>query len=95
MIQMHRNGMIVCDEDATMDLKMKTYRYFKGLQKTNDTLITQGKALGYSTDMSEPNSPRQRAMSGEFKTEKEKRKDPIMLELSLNDFPPSSSNAGP
>ena len=33
-IQMHPRACIVCDEDATMDLRVKTVNYFKGLQKT-------------------------------------------------------------
>ena len=28
-LQMHKNATIVCDEDATWDLKVGTYRYFK------------------------------------------------------------------
>ncbi len=32
-LQMHRNGMIVCDEAATIDLKVGTYRYFKQLER--------------------------------------------------------------
>ena len=31
-IQTHPKGMIVCDEDATDELKVKTYRYFKSLE---------------------------------------------------------------
>lgn len=30
-IQMHPKACIVCDEDATLELKVKTVRYFKGL----------------------------------------------------------------
>lgn len=32
-LQMHRHGMIVCDEAATIDLKVGTYRYFKQLER--------------------------------------------------------------
>jgi glucosamine-6-phosphate deaminase len=28
-LQMHPNGIIVCDEDATMELKVGTVKYFK------------------------------------------------------------------
>ena len=31
---MHPNAMIVCDEDATLELRVKTVKYFKGLQET-------------------------------------------------------------
>eukprot|EP00455_Lapot_gusevi_P035004 TRINITY_DN3872_c0_g1_i1.p1 TRINITY_DN3872_c0_g1~~TRINITY_DN3872_c0_g1_i1.p1 ORF type:complete len:282 (-),score=34.31 TRINITY_DN3872_c0_g1_i1:85-930(-) len=37
-IQMHRNGMIVCDEDATGELRVKTVKYFKGLQRVQNEL---------------------------------------------------------
>lgn len=28
-LQLHSNALIVCDEDATRELKVKTYKYFK------------------------------------------------------------------
>ena len=34
MIQMHPRAIVVCDEDATAELRVKTVRYFKGLDKT-------------------------------------------------------------
>eukprot|EP00948_MAST-09A_sp_MAST-9A-sp1_P001609 g1609.t1 len=50
MIQMHPKGIIVCDDDATLDLRMKTVRYFKGLQKTTDKMIeTKAAPLGMSS----------------------------------------------
>ncbi|MCQ2114012.1 MAG: glucosamine-6-phosphate deaminase [Bacteroidaceae bacterium] len=32
-LQMHPHGNIVCDEDATVDLKLSTYQYFKDKQQ--------------------------------------------------------------
>lgn len=32
-LQMHPNGIIVCDESATSELKVGTYRYFKEIEK--------------------------------------------------------------
>lgn len=32
-LQLHPKGIIVCDEDATSDLKVSTYRYFKDIEK--------------------------------------------------------------
>ncbi|WP_320046792.1 glucosamine-6-phosphate deaminase [uncultured Ilyobacter sp.] len=32
-IQLHKKGMIVCDEASTMELKVKTVKYFKELEK--------------------------------------------------------------
>lgn len=34
-LQNHKNGIIVCDEDATIDLKVGTYKYFKDIEKDN------------------------------------------------------------
>ncbi len=32
-LQLHPNGIIVCDENSTIDLKVGTYRYFKDIEK--------------------------------------------------------------
>ncbi|GBG32979.1 Glucosamine-6-phosphate isomerase [Hondaea fermentalgiana] len=37
-IQQHPCACIVCDEDATMELRVKTVKYFKGLQQTDREL---------------------------------------------------------
>jgi len=34
-IQQHQKAIIVCDEDATMELRVKTVKYFRGLQETS------------------------------------------------------------
>ena len=34
-LQMHQHGIIVCDEAATDELKVGTYRYFKDIEKDN------------------------------------------------------------
>jgi glucosamine-6-phosphate deaminase len=33
MLQLHRKGMIVCDEESTMELKVGTVKYFKDIEK--------------------------------------------------------------
>lgn len=33
-IQLHENAVVVCDEDATAELRVKTVKYFKGLEKS-------------------------------------------------------------
>ncbi|KDO23873.1 glucosamine-6-phosphate isomerase 1 [Saprolegnia parasitica CBS 223.65] len=38
-IQMHNKSVIVCDEDATLELKVKTVKYFKGLHETHERMI--------------------------------------------------------
>ncbi|MBS9784475.1 MAG: glucosamine-6-phosphate deaminase [Oceanivirga sp.] len=35
MLQMHRNAVIVIDEEAASNLMLKTYRYFKDIEKEN------------------------------------------------------------
>jgi glucosamine-6-phosphate deaminase len=36
-LQLHPKGIIVCDELATDELKVKTYRYFKEIEKNAST----------------------------------------------------------
>lgn len=36
MIQLHQRSVIVCDEDATAELKVRTVNYFKGLERMNE-----------------------------------------------------------
>jgi len=38
MLQLHRHGMIVCDEEATLELKVATVKYFKDIEKENIAL---------------------------------------------------------
>ncbi|HEY9643521.1 MAG TPA: glucosamine-6-phosphate deaminase [Coleofasciculaceae cyanobacterium] len=37
-LQLHARSILVCDEDATMELKVKTVKYFKELQQDSPTL---------------------------------------------------------
>ena len=39
-VQEHPKAILVCDEDATMELKVKTVRYFKDLRRTHDELLS-------------------------------------------------------
>ena len=38
-VQQHPNCMIVCDDDATLELRVKTVRYFKGLMKVHTEML--------------------------------------------------------
>ena len=38
-LQMHACAMVVCDDDATLECRVRTVRYFKGLEKTCAGLI--------------------------------------------------------
>jgi glucosamine-6-phosphate deaminase len=33
VLQLHPKGMIVCDEDATLELKVGTVKYYKDIEK--------------------------------------------------------------
>merc|ERR1711865_134769 len=38
-IQLHKKAMIVCDDDATADLKIKTVQYFRGLEEIHNQML--------------------------------------------------------
>lgn len=38
MLQLHRHGIIVCDEDATMELRVGTVKYFKDIEREHMNL---------------------------------------------------------
>lgn len=49
-LQLHPNGLIVCDESSTIDLKVGTYRYFKDIEKNHldpESLWNGDKNLGW------------------------------------------------
>ena len=49
-LQLHPHGLIVCDEAATVELKVGTYRYFKDIEKDNlnpESLWKADKYLGW------------------------------------------------
>ena len=37
--QQHRRTTFVCDEDATLELRVKTVKYFKGLMYVHNKLV--------------------------------------------------------
>ena len=37
--QQHRRAIIICDEDATLELRVKTVKYFKGLMPIHNKLV--------------------------------------------------------
>lgn len=38
-LQLHPRSIIVCDDDATLELKVKTTKYFKELERDSPTLV--------------------------------------------------------
>jgi glucosamine-6-phosphate deaminase len=46
-LQLHQHPLIVCDRDATLELKVKTVRYFESIEQAGTDARTQGPALVY------------------------------------------------
>jgi glucosamine-6-phosphate deaminase len=44
-LQLHPKGIIVCDESATIELKVGTYRYFKEIEGLQDNVQTKNSNL--------------------------------------------------
>ena len=44
-IQEHKKAIVVCDREATMELKVKTVRYFEGLAETEKVLYGEGEKV--------------------------------------------------
>jgi glucosamine-6-phosphate deaminase len=52
-LQQHANAMVVCDEDATLELRVKTVRYFKGLMRVHKELPAPTAARALTRHLSE------------------------------------------
>mmetsp|Transcript_24798 Transcript_24798/g.49562 ORF Transcript_24798/g.49562 Transcript_24798/m.49562 type:complete len:125 (-) Transcript_24798:255-629(-) len=50
-IQEHAKALLVCDEEATMELKVKTVRYFKSLSTTTAKMAEEKAHKAEQTDM--------------------------------------------
>jgi glucosamine-6-phosphate deaminase len=62
-LQLHQRAVIACDEDATLELKVKTVRYFKGILDTQSAVgveLDGYQGLGQSDAHTQP-----RAQAGE------------------------------
>ena len=46
-LQLHRHPLVVCDRDATLELKVKTVRYFESIEDLGTDARTQGPPLAY------------------------------------------------
>lgn len=53
-LQLHPRACIACDEDATMELKVKTVRYFTGIQKTMEGMLSTDNKSGSSSSGAHP-----------------------------------------
>eukprot|EP00658_Telonema_sp_P-2_P031361 TRINITY_DN23482_c0_g1_i2.p1 TRINITY_DN23482_c0_g1~~TRINITY_DN23482_c0_g1_i2.p1 ORF type:complete len:339 (+),score=82.99 TRINITY_DN23482_c0_g1_i2:219-1235(+) len=60
-MQMHPKSIIVCDEDATMELRVKTVTYFKGLEDVHNNMLGEMTVLNLpsASTRSPPSSPGQ------------------------------------
>ncbi|KAI7868269.1 hypothetical protein BDF14DRAFT_1794700 [Spinellus fusiger] len=67
-IQMHPKGLIVCDEDATLELHVKTVKYFKSIEHVHQSIIgphnlgLQGNLLRNMVDIHQAAKRRRRLM---------------------------------
>ncbi|KAI9279761.1 glucosamine-6-phosphate isomerase [Sporodiniella umbellata] len=52
-VQMHPKGLVVCDEDATLELHVKTVKYFKSIEHVHQSLIGQ-ENLGLQGELLSP-----------------------------------------
>lgn len=52
-LQLHPRACIVCDKDATQELKVRTVEYFRGIQETMETLVRRPME-GYAGTMIRP-----------------------------------------
>lgn len=46
-LQLHPHTLVACDRDATLELKVKTVRYFEGIEQSGTDARTQGPPLVY------------------------------------------------
>ncbi|PTU23787.1 hypothetical protein P175DRAFT_05497 [Aspergillus ochraceoroseus IBT 24754] len=46
-LQLHQHPLVVCDRDATLELKVKTVRYFESIEQSGTDARTQGPPLVY------------------------------------------------
>lgn len=44
-MQLHPNALVVADEDATLELRVKTVKYFKGIMRVHDELTTNPRTM--------------------------------------------------
>eukprot|EP00656_Telonema_subtile_P007636 TRINITY_DN13586_c0_g1_i1.p1 TRINITY_DN13586_c0_g1~~TRINITY_DN13586_c0_g1_i1.p1 ORF type:complete len:340 (+),score=119.46 TRINITY_DN13586_c0_g1_i1:155-1174(+) len=50
-IQTHRKAIIVCDEDATAELRVKTVTYFKGLEEVHNNMLGEMPIQNLTTEV--------------------------------------------
>lgn len=65
MVQMHPRACIVCDEDATLDLKVRTVKYFKSLLEVHNRMLGEELALGFVGDARLPSRSKRSADQAE------------------------------
>ncbi|CAO3684177.1 unnamed protein product [Umbelopsis ramanniana] len=61
-VQMHPKGLIVCDEDSTLELRVKTVKYFKSIEHVHQALIGK-ENLGLQGEVLSEQSKRRRRRS--------------------------------
>lgn len=66
-VQMHTRACIVCDEDATNELRVRTVKYFKGLERVHDELLGRSNMFLTGHEASVPSSPLRKSSSMSLK----------------------------
>jgi len=92
MIQLHPRACIVCDDDATMELKVKTVKYFNGLRETHNKVV--GTEPSGDTTLSSPTglqrSPSHQALLEKRKQAAEQRRESLKMQgteiSTMHDF---------
>merc|ERR1711865_263239 len=65
-IQLHKKAMIVCDDDATSELKVKTVQYFRGLEEIHNQMLGE---MPLENISEEPSLAAKSKLSAEMKRE--------------------------
>jgi len=72
-LQLHQNAVIVCDDDATSELRVRTVRYFKGLETVHMTMLGKHSATFEDTKTKKEGShDKQETGKGEVEISKSK-----------------------
>ncbi|KAI8581431.1 hypothetical protein K450DRAFT_233066 [Umbelopsis ramanniana AG] len=96
-MQMHPKGLIVCDEDATLELHVKTVKYFKSIEHVHQSLIgphnlgLQGNLLRSMKDTDENTGKRRKLFLGTVLNDDREPRAASVSSSSSNEEPPKST----
>ncbi|KAG2189287.1 hypothetical protein INT44_004429 [Umbelopsis vinacea] len=96
-MQMHPKGLIVCDEDATLELHVKTVKYFKSIEHVHQSLIgphnlgLQGNLLRSMKDSDENTGKRRKLFLGTVLNDDREPHAASVSSSSSDEEPPKSA----